>query len=154
MSVGGAAVPGVRCVNGCACGVSHFKRRVGAAECGAVSRAVGMVGVGSRYMTGVLLFGVYTGKVIGMAITTSAKKAIRSSRRRRVFNLRRLRSMRSSIKRTVDAYRGGDGAGAREQFRLAQKAIDKAAKRGIITERTASRRKSVLARSIKPGVSS
>ena len=89
--------------------------------------------------------------VMGMAITTSAKKAIRSSARKRVFNLRRLRAMRSLIKNTITAHRSG--ADAREQYRLAQKAIDKSAKRGVITKRTASRRKSVLARAIKPTVS-
>ena len=44
----------------------------------------------------------------------------------------------------------GDSEGARERFREAQRAIDKAAKRGVIKQRTASRRKAMLARAIKP----
>ena len=85
-----------------------------------------------------------------MAITTSAKKAIRVSARKRVFNLRRLRVMRSLMKEVVAKHRSGDAEGARAQFREAQKAIDKAAKRGVIKPRTASRRKAMLARAIKP----
>ena len=85
-----------------------------------------------------------------MAITSSAKKEIRASARRRVFNLRRLRAMRTLMKQVFMTQRGGDGAGARVQYRAAQKAIDKAAKRGVITKRTASRRKSMLSRAIKP----
>ena len=54
------------------------------------------------------------------------------------------------MKEVVAKHRSGDAAGAREQFREAQKAIDKAAKRGVIKQRTASRRKAVLARAIQP----
>ena len=54
------------------------------------------------------------------------------------------------MKQVVATYRAGDVEGARDQFKVAQKAIDKAAKRGIIKQRTASRRKSMLAKMIKP----
>ena len=84
-----------------------------------------------------------------MAITSSAKKEIRASVRRRVFNLRRLRSMRSYIKQVVVKHRTGDMEGARSDFRLAQKAIDKAAKRGVIEKRTASRKKAGLSRLLR-----
>ena len=87
---------------------------------------------------------------VGMAITNSAKKAIRVSARKQVFNLRRLRSMRLLIKDVRKMNAGGDGDGAREKFREAQKAIDKAAKRGVIKARTAARRTAALARAIKP----
>ena len=87
-----------------------------------------------------------------MANTTAAKKAMRVSARKRVFNLRRLRVMRSLMKEVVTKHRRGDVEGARTQFREAQQAIDKAAKRGIIKQKTASRRKAMLARSIKPEV--
>ena len=90
------------------------------------------------------------GYSIGMANTTAAKKAIRVSARKRVFNLRRLRTMRSLMKEVVTKHRQGDAAGAREQYQEAQKAIDKAAKRGVIKQKTASRRKAMLARMIKP----
>jgi len=84
-----------------------------------------------------------------MAITSSAKKEIRVSSRKRVFNLRLLRNMRNLIKTTKTKNRGGDIEGARAEYRLAQKAIDKAAKRGVIKQKTASRRKSSLSRAIK-----
>lgn len=58
--------------------------------------------------------------------------------------------MRFLIKQVLTLFRGGDHAGARERFQEAQKAIDKAAKRGVIKQQTASRRKAVLARAIKP----
>ena len=87
-----------------------------------------------------------------MANTTAAKKAMRVSARKQVFNLRRLRTMRSLMKEVVSKYRRSDAEGARAQFSEAQKAIDKAAKRGVIKQRTASRRKAMLARTIKPEV--
>ena len=87
-----------------------------------------------------------------MANTTAAKKAMRVSARKRVFNLQRLRAMRSLMKEVVLKHRRGDADGARAQFREAQKAIDKAAKRGVIKQKTASRRKAMLARTIKPEV--
>ena len=87
---------------------------------------------------------------ISMANTTSAKKAIRVSARKQVINLRHLRRVRSLMKQVVVKHRGGDHEGARTQFREAQQAIDKAAKRGVIKPRTASRRKAMLVRAIKP----
>ena len=86
-----------------------------------------------------------------MAITSSAKKEMRASKRRRVFNLRRLRSMRGQTKGVVMKHRAGDVEGARAEFRLAQKAIDKAVKRGVIKKRTASRKKSRLSRLLQKG---
>ena len=83
-----------------------------------------------------------------MAITSSAKRAIRGSARKRVFNLRKLRAMNGQVKETKVVARE-DKAKAREQYRLAQKAIDKAAKRGVIKTNTASRKKARLARAIK-----
>ena len=87
-----------------------------------------------------------------MANTSAAKKAIRVSARKRVINLRHLRKVRSLMKEVVSKHRSGDSSGALQQFRDAQKAIDKAAKRGILKQRTASRRKAMLARSIRPAV--
>ena len=85
-----------------------------------------------------------------MANIASAKKAIRVSARRRVFNLHHLRAVRSLMKQVVAKHRNGDDAGARDQYREAQKAIDKAARHGVIKQKTASRRKAMLARAIKP----
>jgi small subunit ribosomal protein S20 len=79
-----------------------------------------------------------------MAITKSAKKAIRGSERKRVFNLRRTRTMRETMKevRTL-ATKGSEEVGA--LLSKAYQAIDKAAKRGVIKKNTAARKKSRLA---------
>lgn len=79
-----------------------------------------------------------------MAITRGAKKAHRASLRKRVFNLRRKKTMREAVKSVRDRIAGGDAAGAKEGMAAAQKAIDKAAKRGVIKANTASRKKSRL----------
>ena len=81
-----------------------------------------------------------------MAITKSAKKALRQSKRRKVFNGSRVRSMRGAIKGVRVAVQ--DGVVAAEQLSTAYKAIDKAAKNGIIKKNTAARKKSRLARSV------
>lgn len=89
-----------------------------------------------------------------MPITASAKKEIRSSGRKRIYNMRRLRAMRSLMKQLLVKHRSGDAAATKEGYRLAQKAIDKAAKCGVIKERTASRKKAMLSRMIKASASS
>jgi len=81
-----------------------------------------------------------------MAITQAAKKAIRSSARKRVFNLRRTRAMKAVIKSVRDLATGGKVDEAKSALPQAYKAIDKAAKRGIIKSNAASRTKSRLAR--------
>ncbi len=79
-----------------------------------------------------------------MAITKSAKKAIRSSARKRVFNLRRLRSMRELLK---DAQT--EGVKSPASISKAYQAIDKAMKRGVIKKNTAARKKARLMASLK-----
>lgn len=76
-----------------------------------------------------------------MAITSSAKKAHRASLKKRVFNVRRKRNMTVAVK---DARKEGTPASLSEAF----KAIDKAAKRGIIKKNTADRKKSRLAKAL------
>lgn len=83
-----------------------------------------------------------------MAITSSAKKAHRSSLKKHVFNLRRKRTLIATTKAvkkqlTEDVKKAGDS------LSIAYKAIDKAAKRGIIKKNTASRKKSRLAKAVK-----
>ena len=83
-----------------------------------------------------------------MPITSSAKKALRSSKRKRVFNLRRKDEMQNVIKeykKLVSAKRTED---AKRLIPKLQKAIDKAAKRGLIKKNTASRKKSRLIKTI------
>jgi small subunit ribosomal protein S20 len=84
-----------------------------------------------------------------MAITSSAKKAIRSSARKRVFNLRRKDALRDSTKALNKALAARDVAGAEKLVPAAYSAIDKAKKRGVIKSNTAARKKSLLALAVK-----
>ena len=83
-----------------------------------------------------------------MAITTSAKKAHRASLKKHVFNIRRKRALTETTK-TVKKLIATDTKEATKSLSLAFKAIDKAAKRGVIKKNTASRKKSRLALAIK-----
>jgi len=78
------------------------------------------------------------GMVCSMPITTSAKKQLRSSARKRVFNVARLETMRDSIK----TFKKTPSSAT---LSAVYKAIDKAAKRGVIKKNHAARRKSCLA---------
>ena len=80
-----------------------------------------------------------------MAITTSAKKALRSSVRKRVFNMRRKEMMKGVVKEIKKLAEGRKAAEAIALLPKAYKAIDKAAKRGVIKANAASRKKSRLA---------
>lgn len=82
-----------------------------------------------------------------MPITKSAKKAVKGSRKKRIFNLRRLSAMKSSVLevKKVASTKAGDVA---KFLSEAYKAIDKAMKRGVIKKNTAARKKSRLAKSL------
>ena len=84
-----------------------------------------------------------------MAITSSAKKVIRSSERKRVFNLRRKEALHDTTKSFLKAIAAKDVAGAEKLLPAAYQAIDKAMKRGVIKGNTAARKKSRLAAAIK-----
>ena len=81
-----------------------------------------------------------------MPNTRSAKKALRQSKSRRVFNLRRSRAMKDVVKDIRQLAGTGDVSAAVKLLPQAYQAIDKAAKRGVISKNTASRRKALLAR--------
>lgn len=83
-----------------------------------------------------------------MAITSSAKKAHRASLKKHVFNVRRQRTLTTTTKAVKKAM-VLDTAAAATSLSAAYKAIDKAAKRGIIKKNTASRKKSRLAKAVK-----
>lgn len=83
-----------------------------------------------------------------MAITEGAKKAHRASLKKRVFNVRRSRTLKDEVRQTQELINAGDVKGAQEKLPAAYKAIDKAAKRGLIKPNTASRKKSRLANAI------
>jgi len=84
-----------------------------------------------------------------MAITRGAKKAVRSSERKRVFNVRRNNAMRDVIKDIKKAIIAGETDKAKTLLPAAYKAIDKATKRGVIKDNTADRKKSRLSAAIK-----
>ena len=84
-----------------------------------------------------------------MPITTGAKKALRASENKRVFNLRRTRAMRGAEKEITDLAASGKKDDAAKKLPEAYKAIDKAAKRGVIKKNTAARKKAKLSRRIK-----
>lgn len=83
-----------------------------------------------------------------MAITKGAKKAHRASLKKRVFNIRRKRTMAEALK----GARALSGKGKDEQMKglaEAYRAIDKAVKRGVIKKNTAARRKARLVKFLK-----
>lgn len=84
-----------------------------------------------------------------MPITTGAKKALRGSQRKQVFNLRRKRAMNDAVKKIRTAIAAGKAKDAQALLPEAYKAIDKAAKRGVIKDNTAARKKSRLVAAIK-----
>ncbi len=86
-----------------------------------------------------------------MANTKSAEKAHKQSLRKRVFNLRRLREMKDAVK-AVRVLAANNDASAQEALKKAYKAIDKAAKRGVIKANTAARKKSRLSRFVNLNV--
>jgi len=83
-----------------------------------------------------------------MPITKGAAKAYRSSQNKRVFNVRRTRTMNEMVKKMRKLIAGGDVAGAEAMVPDTHKAIDKAAKRGVIKQNTAARKKSRLSAAI------
>ena len=84
-----------------------------------------------------------------MPITKGAKKAHRASLRKRVFNLRRKRTMNESVKEIRELIAAGKKSEAEKLIPEAYKAIDKAAKRGVIKANTAARKKSRLVAAVK-----
>jgi small subunit ribosomal protein S20 len=79
----------------------------------------------------------------------SAKKALRVSDRKRVFNDRRRKAMKGAIKDVEKLVKAKDLTSAKQKIADAYKAIDKATKRGVIKPNTASRKKARIARITK-----
>ncbi|MFA5841420.1 MAG: 30S ribosomal protein S20 [Candidatus Paceibacterota bacterium] len=84
-----------------------------------------------------------------MALTKTARKQIRVSKRRKVHNDRRMKVMKSTVKDVRKLIVGGKKNEAEKLLSSAFKALDKAAKRGVIKKNTASRKKSRLAKALK-----
>lgn len=79
-----------------------------------------------------------------MAITTSAKKALRQSLRKKAFNDARKKSLRDALKGARTAAKGDQ-----KSLATAYSAIDKALKRGLIKKNTANRRKAKVFKLLK-----
>ena len=79
----------------------------------------------------------------------SAEKALRQSNKRFVLNLRRKRDMRDLFKQGLGFIEQGKTADAEKLIPAIFKAVDKAAKRGVIKKNTAARRKSMYVRAIE-----
>jgi len=84
-----------------------------------------------------------------MPITSSAKKALRASKRKRVHNVRRKHTMLDAVKMVKKLLNDKNVQEAQKALTIAYKALDKAAKSNFIKKNTASRKKSRLAKILK-----
>lgn len=80
-----------------------------------------------------------------MANKKSSKKDIRRIAKRREANQASRTALKTYVKRVRQAVESGDEAKIAETLRLAQKNLDKAAKRGVIHKNQAARRLSRVA---------
>lgn len=76
-----------------------------------------------------------------MPITKSAKKALRGSERKRVVNIRRKKSVDVAVKNVKKLVTAGEAKATSTALSLAYKALDKAAKAGLIKKNAAARKK-------------
>lgn len=84
-----------------------------------------------------------------MAITSSAKKALRASKHKRVFNIRHRDSVNDIAKQVKKFVLAGNKGEAMKLLPLAYAEIDKSAKTNYIKPNTAARKKSRLSAMIK-----
>jgi small subunit ribosomal protein S20 len=83
-----------------------------------------------------------------MAKTSSAKKALRASERRRIFTTRRKKTMKDIVKEVSKLVAAKDARSASAKLSALYKAVDKAAKGGTIKKNTAARMKSRISKRI------
>ncbi len=83
-----------------------------------------------------------------MPITTSAKKALRGSMKKKAVNDRATKAYKEATKAVMKLAKT-DKSAAKALVSKAQAAIDKAAKKGVLKKNTASRKKSLLSRVTK-----
>jgi small subunit ribosomal protein S20 len=84
-----------------------------------------------------------------MPITTSAKKALRSSKRKHVFNLKKKDQVSKVVKQFKKLIIDKNTKEAAKLFPQVQKALDKATKTGLLKKNTSSRRKSRFSAMLK-----
>ena len=83
-----------------------------------------------------------------MPNTTSAKKALKQSEKKRVLNLKKKRGLLKVIKEYKKLVEAGDEKGASIKLPTVYKSLDKAAKTNLIKKNKASRLKSRLAKKL------
>lgn len=83
-----------------------------------------------------------------MPITISAKKVLRASKRKRVYNLRRKNELQDTTKKVKKLIAEGKKDEATKMLPSVFQAIDKAAKRGVIKGNAAARKKSRIAQAL------
>lgn len=84
-----------------------------------------------------------------MPITSSAKKAIRASSKKRVFNLRSKSNIDKKLKEFRKLVANKDKSGAEKLVPLVYQALDKASKTGYIKDNTSARLKSRVMSALK-----
>lgn len=84
-----------------------------------------------------------------MPIKQAAKKYMRVTARKTEKNTKIKGQFRSAIKKTLEALKADKVDEAKEWFKKAQKAIDKAAQKKVLKKNTAARQKSRLNKKIK-----
>ena len=84
-----------------------------------------------------------------MAVSLSAKKRIRQTKRRTEVNIRRLNALRSSIRKVEAAIRAGNKSAAEAALRVAEPQMMRGAGKGVVNRNTMSRKLSRLSRQIK-----
>ena len=84
-----------------------------------------------------------------MAVSLSAKKRIRQTKRRTEVNIRRLNAIRSSIRKVEAAITAGNKSAAEAALRVAEPQMMRGAGKGVVNRNTMSRKLSRLSRQIK-----
>lgn len=84
-----------------------------------------------------------------MPITSSAHKALRASKTKRVFNLRRKSTIEKQLKEFRKLVAAKDKKGAEKLVPTVYQALDKAVKTGYIKANTSSRTKSRVMAALK-----
>ena len=83
-----------------------------------------------------------------MPITTSAKKALRGSKRKHVFNARKKDQVYKTVKKFKKLIAAKNVAEAEKMFPQIQKVLDKAGKTGLIKKNAVSRKKARLSKMV------
>ena len=87
-----------------------------------------------------------------MPKTTSAKKALRQNRGRRIQNIKRQKELAAAIKEYKKALSARDKEAAAEKLGLTYQALDKAVKTKVLKPRKAARLKSLFAKKSGTGI--